>query len=283
MVTNLLTFATWRYERSRQRLLSSARRFGDFRFWNYSGRDFRLTGVYARHPEVARTPRGAGLWLWKPYYLMQVLNEMRSGERVLYLDAGMEITAPLDPLFELSGKGPGICLFTVHGRLNRHWTKRDCFVLMGCDEPDYLDTEQSMSGVIIIRKNPFVMDLVSQWLEYTADVRIVSDLPNTCGLPDYPGFVEHRHDQSILSNLRIRYGIPSYTDPTQYGGSHRSKARPGMDDYPALLNLHRERLPSLRTALKLLASDRTRFARGVRVYACRMIRSFLRGGTVSRV
>lgn len=281
-MTNLLTFATWRYEQSRQRLLSSAERFGDFRFWNYSGRDFRSTGMCSRHPEVARTPRGAGLWLWKPYYLMQVLREMRPGELLLYLDAGIEITAPLDPLFELSRKGPGICLFTVHDRLNRHWTKRDCFVLMDCDEQKYLDAEQSMSGVILVRKNSFTVDLVGRWLEYTTDVRIVSDLPNVCGLPDYPGFVEHRHDQSILNNLRISHGIPGYADPTQYGGPYRSRARSGIDDYPALLNLHRQRLPSWRTALKLMASDRTRFAQGVRAHAVRMIRSFLHQGAFSR-
>ena len=268
---NLVTFATWRYEKSRQRLLHSAQKHGGIRCWNYSDKEFRKSEVFARYPSVTRTPRGAGLWLWKPYYILEVLKKLRDGEPLVYLDAGIEIVASLDPLIALSEHNKGLTLFKVHERLNSQWTKRDCFVLMGCDSQEYRVTEQTMSGIIVMRKSPFLIDLVSEWLHFNSDARIVSDLPNTCGLPNYDGFVSHRHDQSILNNLRVKYGIAGYTDPTQFGESYRAQAEQGVDDYPTLLNLHRERLPSWRTALKLIATDRRRFALGVRQHMRRII------------
>ena len=34
-------------------------------------------------------------------------------------------------------------------------------------------------------------------------------MPNSEGFPNYKGFKGHRHDQSILTNLSIKYNIPS--------------------------------------------------------------------------
>jgi hypothetical protein len=269
-VIHLLTFATQRYEHSRQRLVASAQQFGKFNIWSYSDKDFRLTDAYSRFPKVTRTRRGAGLWLWKPYYILSLLNNIKEGEYLIYLDAGIEIVKPLDQLLELSKVTNGVALFTVHKHLNKYWTKRDCFTLMGCDSREYLDTEQSMSGIIVLKKNDFVMRLISEWYTYNTDVRIVSDLPNTSGLPNYEGFIENRHDQSILNNLRVKYGLPSYVDPTQYGEPYRASARAGVDDYPTLLNLHRERLPSWHTAIKLMTTDRNRFVAGSRMHIARL-------------
>jgi len=43
---------------------------------------------------------------------------------------------------------------------------------------------------------------------FNLDERIASERnQNTCGLPNLPGFVEHRGDQSILTNLSIKYDI----------------------------------------------------------------------------
>lgn len=261
---HLVTYATPRYEASRQRLLRSAKQWGDFKCWSFSSADFSKTARFRQHRDVTCTARGGGLWLWKPHYILEVLAQLRDGEHLVYLDAGIELIAPIDPLMPLCERSRGVALFRVHGRLNRHWTKRDCLVLMHCDVPPFLDTEQTMSGIIVLKKSEFVVNLMQEWLHYAADRRIVSDDPNTCGLPNYEGFVEHRHDQSILNNLRIKHGLAGYTDPTQWGSPYRHLAGRGIDDYPTLLNLHRERRPSWRTATRLLLRDPQRFARGLR-------------------
>lgn len=271
---HLVTYASWRYESSRQRLLRSAARLGAIRQWTFGPTDFRRTAVYRAYPEVSRTARGGGLWLWKPLFIRYVLERIEQGDLLMYLDAGIEIRAPLEPLVTLADRGQGVALFRVHERLNRQWTKRDCFVLMDCDRPEYRDSEQTMSGIILLRKSALTVRLVDDWLNYATDVRIVSDRPNECGLPNYVDFVEHRHDQSILNNLRIRYGLAGYSDPTQYGEPYRAAASKGVDDYGTLLLLHRERAPSWRTALRLLASDRARFCSGFRSHVRRIYRRY---------
>jgi len=270
---NIVTFASWRYEGGRRRLLRSIEQHSPARCWNFSPKDFTATALYRGMRRTARAPRGAGYWLWKPHYVVEVLKQIAEGDLLVYLDAGFELNAGIEPLLKLVSADPGVALFRVHGRLNRHWTKRDCFVLMGCDTPRFLDVEQSMSGIIVIRKNAVAVRLMCEWLACVGDSRTLTDAPNTCGLPNYPGFTEHRHDQSILTNLAIRHGIPTYTDPSQFGDAFRGDAIPGVDDYPALLNLHRERAPSWRTALRLLRNDRSRFVRATSRHISRIARS----------
>jgi len=59
------------------------------------------------------------------------------------------------------------------------------------------------------------MQLVQEWLKYAQLENVLTDIPNTCGLPNYKNFKEHRHDQSIFTNLLIKYNIPCFRDPTK--------------------------------------------------------------------
>jgi hypothetical protein len=56
------------------------------------------------------------------------------------------------------------------------------------------------------RASPCPVDrrFVWTWLDYCADPRGLTDHPNELGPPDLPGFIEHRHDQSVLSVLYWR-------------------------------------------------------------------------------
>ena len=270
---NVVTFATWRYEGGRRRLLRSIERHSPAHCWNFSDNGFRRTDLYRRLPEIARAPRGAGYWLWKPHYILQVLQQVQDGDYVLYLDAGMELRSDVSRLLKLADNEPGVALFKVHGRLNRHWTKRDCLILMEADSEAYLNVEQAMGGIVLIRKNPRSEQFVREWLVYASDTRVLTDVDNTCGSPNHDGFVEHRHDQSILTNLSVRFGIPVFTDPTQFGDAYRESAIKGVDDYPSLFDLHRERAPSWQTALKLLRTDRARFMLAASRHLARIARS----------
>ena len=37
-------------------------------------------------------------------------------------------------------------------------------------------------------------------------------MPNACGKENFPEFIEHRHDQSVLSLLKTRFGISTTND-----------------------------------------------------------------------
>ena len=104
-------------------------------------------------------------------------------------------------------------LFVNRGYKHGEWTKRDCFILMDCDTPKFHDHIQLEAGVLALRKNQFNIDLLNEWIKYMGNENILTDIPNICGLPNLPNFKDHRHDQSILTNLIIKNNLKSYKFP----------------------------------------------------------------------
>ena len=58
---------------------------------------------------------------------------------------------------------------------------------------------------------------MKEWLQLCEQEDLLS--PNTFypEIDEYENFVAHREDQSILSALRIKYGIAPFRDPSDYG------------------------------------------------------------------
>ena len=85
--------------------------------------------------------------------------------------------------------------------IEKKYSKRDAFILLDADSPIYTDTFQYMAGIQIYKKSNFSENFLVKLLHYSTDKRIVTDDPNTQGLPNYYGFIENRHDQTVLSIL----------------------------------------------------------------------------------
>jgi hypothetical protein len=121
--------------------------------------------------------------------------------------------------------GKGIITFGTYAT-NGGWTKRDCFVLMGMDNEVARNTPQALASSFVCRKTPSSIAFVEEWLRLVQDPRIVTDLPNTQGLPNYPEFKDHRHDQSVMSLLTLKYGTYVYTK--RHITNHNNKVDPCM-------------------------------------------------------
>jgi len=176
---------------------------------------------FARNERILREPRGAGCWLWKPYLMARALERLKDGDYLFYSDAGAEFIRPIEPLIALCEKhGQDVLVFELAG-LEKHWTKRDAFLVMGCDSPPYTDTRQRMGTFILCRRSPFSRGFIGEFLRYAQDERLITDAPNQLGQPDYDGFIQHRHDQSLLSLLSKRHGLQAHRDPSQWGNEMR--------------------------------------------------------------
>jgi hypothetical protein len=164
-------------------------------------------------------PRGAGFWLWKPYLILKTMTAMATEDWLMYTDSGMYfVKNPWDYILanETQIGERGLVAFGKCG-LNRQYTKRDTFVLMGLDEPKYTDSEQITAAVFVCRNTSFAVHFVQEWLRYATDPRILTDLPNTQRKQNYPEFRDHRHDQSIMSLMCIKHNVPVLSDITQFG------------------------------------------------------------------
>lgn len=183
------------------------------------------TAFVARNRHILDQPRGAGYWLWKPYIVDLLLRlTLKPGDMLFYCDSGAHFVAPVDPVIELcrDRRDLPVLLFTLEDeRSNRAWTKRDCFVLMDQDTPDYTDAPQILASFLVCERTRAAMDFIAEWLRLAQDYRLITDADNECGLPNYPEFREHRHDQSILSLLGRKHGAETVPDISQWGNGRR--------------------------------------------------------------
>jgi hypothetical protein len=213
----LVCYANRQYAKAQRALVCSAQRRGFDHIRVFNDRHLQQTDFFLQHQAILSQPRGAGYWLWKPFYIGQVLQEAAPDDVVVYSDSGIEFIADLHPLIDICKRGLGPMLFQTHGHLNITWTKRDCFVGMDCDLPAYREAQQVMGGFQIYRACEASFEFVHSWLHDCCQPQLLTDAPNECGLPNYPEFIEHRHDQSILSLLAAARRLPIYRDPSQWG------------------------------------------------------------------
>jgi len=163
--------------------------------------------VITREAEPTGT-RGDNWWRWKPELILSVMNETEPGTFILYMDAGDIHT---DEFFKwlMAYTAASDTLFATRGYIHQEWTKGDCFEAMG--QLHLMDalTPQLEAGLIGLRNNQSNRALVEEWAKWMEDDQILTDSKSI--YPNHPNFVEHRHDQSILTNLVLRYKYPIHS------------------------------------------------------------------------
>lgn len=209
----LVNYATPEFARYRRLASETARRYGGFERVLERGpadldADFRRS-----HARVLGEPRGGGGWVWKPWIIERALGGLDAGDCLFYADAGVFFTAPVDAAAALLGQDGKAVLAFSGGAIEREWTKRDAFVLLGCDAPAYAETPQVLATLSAWRPCAESFELLAAWRQALRDERVLSDGPSRCGQPDHPGFRAHRHDQSVFSLLCKRRGIVPHRLP----------------------------------------------------------------------
>ncbi len=184
---------------------------------------------------------------------------------MIYADVGVRIVSALTPVVELARNSGDVVVFDGRGHFSgqahrnqaRCWTKRDCFLLLGCDEPAFHDAAMVDASLVVAINTPRARAFVAEWLDACRDPRALTDAPNSSGVDNLPEFHAHLHDQSILTLLARRHGLRGFRCPSQYGNHCKPKPlrvpgefvrRPygseGIDEaspYPTLCVLHRLR------------------------------------------
>ena len=155
--------------------------------------------------------RGAGYWLWKPYIVKKTLMQISEGDFLFYADSASVFIGSIDPLIEkIKEINKDIMPFspdTESRNKQTAVTKRDTFIIMNCDSPEYTNSLQIGAAFFLIRKTKNSVKIINEWLKYSRDERAITDIPNQCGKENYPDFKYHRHDQSIWSLVCKKHNI----------------------------------------------------------------------------
>lgn len=172
--------------------------------------------------------RGYGYWAWKPWIIKKELEAGSYGDLLVYADIGFNLNprgqSRLREYFQrVQDSTSGVLGFQANrpdpggpviddGRsipawFDRYWTKGDLIDYFGVRNANHiLETPQIQSGLIFIRNCPNAMALIDDWFQvFRTNMNLVDDSESIS--PNFPGFREHRHDQSALSILGKLRGI----------------------------------------------------------------------------
>lgn len=168
--------------------------------------------------------RGGGYWIWKPKIILDKLKKINDNDILVYIDSGCTINNTQTSKMRFND---------YINMVNSHWTGFLRFELthMECDLSnkysiqylsdyfntdfnDYVDSNQLMTTVLVIRKNKFTMDFFSKNLE------IVEKNPYIHTDIYTKENEKHHHDQSLMSLLyKHMNGSLILKDETWFGGN----------------------------------------------------------------
>lgn len=239
-----ISFANEEYYKSLDLLEKTSLEIGKIdNFYKYTREWLEKTEFYHKNKYILDKERGNGVWLWKPFIILKTFESLKDGDVVIYSDAGLKVIDNINHLFKVFQERPELprMIFKVPWvgiqHIAKMWTKRDCFVLMKCDEPIYWNAPMTNGAISLWMKNNENIELLNEWMKYCRDPRIITDDMNMCGYHNFPEFKSHRHDQSILTNLSIKYKFELFRDPTQWGNDEKDQFI--NSKYPQIFHHHR--------------------------------------------
>ena len=193
--------------------------------------------------------RGFGYWVWKPQLMLQVFRNMQDGDLLHYCDAGCWINPKgkqrLLHYFEMADQF-GVLAFQVKNTFGdpildqfslpeRKWTKGDLLDYFSVREnPQITDSAQIGAGIVFLKKCPQSEELLRRWIGvFEDDFSLADDSPSRS--PNFDGFIEHRHDQSVFGILCKLYGVETLSAFEYFYPSASSTSKPDwkkLEHYP---------------------------------------------------
>ena len=159
---------------------------------------------------------------------------------LVYADAGCSLNpeglSRLEEYFDLAASHPAELLaFSLTGKVGE-WTKRAALTAFAADTPDMRCREMVLAGILVLRAGPVTHDLMRDWENRMADVRLIDDSPSPEG--EHSEFRAHRHDQSIFTVLAHGRGLQWIPDETYWKNAWEQSRR-----FPIHARRWRHRLP----------------------------------------
>jgi hypothetical protein len=168
----------------------------------------------SKNKNILSQKRGAGLWLWKPYFINKVLDEISDGDVLIYLDSGGFYVRKVNTLIEkLRDSKQEIMLFE-QPLIECQWTKKTVLISLDAYTDEIRFSNQTL-GIMIIIKSARSCAFVERWLELCQQEELIC--PKEKDETEDFMFISHREDQSILSVLGKKEKIIPFSDPSNFG------------------------------------------------------------------
>lgn len=207
-----LTFGEYHYKKLAEIMYSSLYKLNVFDYIKcYSFIDID-DSFWETHKSILTKKKGAGYWLWKPYFCQQTFDAMEYGDVMLYIDGGLELKCDSKQIEKYRSicerSQSGIVVFEQIFK-QESFTKGDIFVQMNMPMNEYGKLAQHWAAIFVIQKRKENENFTKEWLHLATLPGLIDDTKSIT--PNHSNFIDNRHDQSIFSLLAWKY--KAYIDP----------------------------------------------------------------------
>jgi hypothetical protein len=211
MSIHFCTFGSPGYEKALNRIKTQAIESDFFTTIDIYNQN-NTPGIQLHRAFIEKNKRGYGYWIWKPLVILDMMNKYNKDSIIIYADAGCEIIKN-DHTVKVFNKyiddvktHDSHILGFVNSYEERQWTKKDLFDYIKSDMK-HKDSNQLCGGIQILMNTERNNKLMQEWLEIMTinNYHFVNDTPSI--IKNHPTFKEHRHDQSVISLLKKKYGF----------------------------------------------------------------------------
>lgn len=247
----LINYANSTYDSVRKWNSFTGKHIAHFeKIYNFGPNDIDST-FRDSYSHILNIQRGNGLWLWKPYFINRVIEQLQDGDILFYCDSGAFFIRSPKSIMALINKDNPLFVCDIP-LIESCLTKPKCFEKMGLNEANYKNSNQIIATYFCFMITPFTRKFMKEWLSLCCDYELISPegfKKNDTICHNYgEKFVTHREDQSIFSLLCKKYKILPHKDFSQRGLRPRSYYSPfyayqepnhPFDKYKPIIFLHK--------------------------------------------
>ena len=221
----LLTYAAGQPYESLQRKFAKrvkfAGYFDDILMW---GPKDLSSAFKQKHRRLLAEKIGAGLWVWKPYIILQALKKVPKDSIVFYCDVDFAVVGSLASYFD-KAYASDIVLFHEHTALSAlDCTASGTFSYMNCASDHYYARRMVLGGHNFWKSNVKAISFVREWVYWCCNENVL--LPSQIDVNNIGAVISkaqdlettqygsrparmHCFDQSVLTIMAEKHGIKS--------------------------------------------------------------------------
>lgn len=217
---HFITYGNNVFKNSKERLQKEAINSNWFDTITICGPENLSKNFKSEFNDILEKPRGAGYWIWKFDIIKQQLTNLDNNDILIYIDAGCSINTKGRTRFNeyiemLNNSNESVISFQMP-HIEKKYTIKELFNYFNMNPNDNNgNSGQFVGGILIMKNNEKMMKIIDESINVLrSDHLLVTDHYNK--IEQHSEFIDNRHDQSILSVIRKKYGSIILTDETWF-------------------------------------------------------------------
>uniref|UniRef100_A0A6C0J704 Uncharacterized protein n=1 Tax=viral metagenome TaxID=1070528 RepID=A0A6C0J704_9ZZZZ len=217
---HFITYGNNIYNNSKNRLRIETNSSGWFDTISVYGPEDLSCSFATEFKDILENPRGTGYWIWKFDIIKKQLSEIDDNDILIYMDAGCSVNINGKTRFNeyidlLNNSDETIISFQMH-HIEKQYTTKELlqYFELSVNDADS-NTGQYVGGILIMKNTDKMRKMIDECIDVLrSDHLLVTDYYSK--LRQCSDFKENRHDQSILSIIRKKYGSIILIDETWF-------------------------------------------------------------------